>query len=245
MLLGIALRDRPRRAGVEVAGHVDLLDPLRVDRERGVSEVVLAGDHSADDRVERGVLQLDLQAEHLADRLGQLGVPSLDGLAVGGQELVGGIGGVGADEQLAVGGHRRRNHGREGLVLGDSWAPGSTPRRRGPRRIRIQPFPGRGRVRRRPPPRVLSYPSWIPSVVALPHAGFTRESLKRPAQSDESPPAWTAKGSGRTRGASATADYALRPWASRSRQASCRRTSPTSPPSARGSKGPPIGCTST
>ena len=133
-LLGVALRDDPLRAGAVVAHHVDLLLAVRVDGEARDADVVLAARHAEDDRAEAGRDVLGLEAELGRHGVEEVDVHALDGLAVGGEHLVGGVGRVGADDDLAGGLELGGDLGDKGLV--DAAAGGASRQACCPRRAR-------------------------------------------------------------------------------------------------------------
>src|SRR5512132_3818640 len=112
----VALLGPPLGARVEVADHVDLLLALGVDGERRDTGLVLPGLDARDDRVEHGRLPFGLEAELGRDGVEQVDVEADDRLAVGVQELVRRVAGVGPDEDLAVRLDRVRHLGGPRLV---------------------------------------------------------------------------------------------------------------------------------
>ena len=107
--------------GGEVVDEVDHLLPGHGVGERRGAHVVLAALDARDDGVEGGVDQLGLEAEHLADGGGQVGVHADDGRAVGGDELVRGVGGVHGDGEGAL----RLDRGGHGGRDARRWPAGS------------------------------------------------------------------------------------------------------------------------
>src|SRR5918996_4566377 len=112
----VALLRPPLGAGAEVADHVDLLLALVVDGERRHPDLVLARLHARDDVGELGRLPPGLQAQLGRHGVEQVDVEADDRLAVGVEELVGGVGRVGPDQELAVGLDRVRDLGGQRLV---------------------------------------------------------------------------------------------------------------------------------
>jgi hypothetical protein len=102
-------------SGLVVRHHVDGLEPVDVDGERGHRELVLARREAGDDAGEVRVLEVHLQAELLADRGAEVDVEA-DRLAVV-HELVRRVALVLADHDLAVGLDRVRDERGELVVL--------------------------------------------------------------------------------------------------------------------------------
>ena len=68
-----------------------------IDGERRDPHVVLVAIDAVDDAAEVGGVPLGLDTELGGDRIEDVDIHALDGLAVAGQELIGGVGGVSAD----------------------------------------------------------------------------------------------------------------------------------------------------
>ena len=115
-LLRVAGLGDPLGASTEVLDHVDLLLAVSVDRERRDTSIELARGHAQDDGVEAGGDVLDLDAELGRDGIEDVNVHTLDRLAVGVEELVGGIGRVDANLDDAAALDRVGQHGLEGVV---------------------------------------------------------------------------------------------------------------------------------
>jgi hypothetical protein len=116
--LRVALLGHPLGAGLEVADHRGLRHALVVHREARDTDVVLAALDAEDDRVEGGGNPLGLDPELGHDRVEEVDVHADDGLAVGVEELVGLVGGVGADLDDAGALDALGELGDQGLVDG-------------------------------------------------------------------------------------------------------------------------------
>ncbi len=127
-LVRVAGLGHPLGAGVEVAHHVDLLLTVGVDGEAGDPDVELAGGDAEDDGVEAGRLPLGLEPELGGNGVEEVDVHALDGLAVGPEELVGGVGGVDADGDGALALERGGELGDEGWVGCRGGDPGGGSR---------------------------------------------------------------------------------------------------------------------
>ena len=128
-----------RLAGDEVVNEVDgLLALLGVGERRG-ADVVLARGEARDDAVERLVDDLDLEAHQGTQSVHQVGVHPHHGLAVGPDELVGRVAGIGGDREGALGldrgrhGHRAAPARRRARTGARARAGSGARRRRGRR----------------------------------------------------------------------------------------------------------------
>ena len=115
-VLGVACGHCIAHACGEVGDEVDGFHALLGDGEGGDAQIVLGAD-GRNDRIEVGGDDFGLETEDVAHGAGEIHVVADLGLAVGVEEFGRGVGGVGADGELAVLGHGFRQQCGDGVIL--------------------------------------------------------------------------------------------------------------------------------